>query len=254
MGKASSSKKVARAARAGSTHKGPERRALGFPAAIVLTVLLGSSLVFYARGNRSEAIEPFANETHWHAAYGIWNCDRWEPALNNPVDANGNPIDPDGIHTHGDGLIHIEPSNSGAAGTRARMGVFFDTEDVKATDTKIELPSGTVLEDGADCGGKSAQLKVARFKADDPNGEPEIITTGIKNIRFREDREAFTIALIPDGDTIPRPESISQLDSPNDDAGATTTTTTTVPGETTTTAPGETTTTAPEATTTTAAG
>jgi hypothetical protein len=250
MGKASSSKKVARAARAGTTHKGAERRALGFPLAIVVTVLLGSSLVLYARGNRNDSVEPQIG-THWHAAYGIWNCDHWEPALNDPTDSNGQSIDPNGIHTHGDGIIHIHPFNSSAAGTRAKMGVFFNTEKVKASDTKIELPSGVVLEDGAQCNGKSASLEAARWIVDDPNSSPEIVKSGIKDLRFRQDREAFTIALIPDGDTIPQPESIPTLDNLSD---VSSTPSTTVPGETTTTAPGETTTTAAAATTTTAAG
>jgi hypothetical protein len=249
MGKASSSKKVARAARAGSTHKGPERRELGFPLAILVTVVLGTSLVLYSRGNRSEAVEPFVNSTHWHAAYGFYDCDKWLPALNDPTDANGNDVDPDGIHTHGDGVIHIHPYNSAAAGTRARLGVFFATVGVKASDSKIERPDGTVLEKGSDCNGKPTVLKVARFNADDPNAQPEIITAGFNDIRFRHDREAFTIARVPEDATIPRPESIPQLDQLTDVPGATTGPSTTVaPGETTTTAPGT------PAPTTTAAG
>ncbi|HEV8296660.1 MAG TPA: hypothetical protein VGQ20_05185 [Acidimicrobiales bacterium] len=246
MGKASSSKKVARAARAGSTHKGPERRELGFPLAIALTVLLGTSLVLYARGNRSEAVEPQANKTHWHAAYGIWNCDHWEPNLSGTQDA-------DGIHSHDDGIVHIHPFNTGAAGTRANLGVFFDNFGVKASNDKIDLGTGVALENGTDCNGKKAVLEVARFKADQPDAQPEIITSNFDNIRFREDREAFTIALIPEGETVPRPESIPTLDALSD-LGTTASTTTTVPGATTTTIPGETTTTVAPAPTTTTAG
>jgi hypothetical protein len=245
MGKASSSKKVARAARAGSTHKGPERRQLGFPLAIGVTVLLGTSLVLFARGNRSEAVEPKVNSTHWHAAYGIWNCDHWEPNLTGTQD-------PDGIHSHDDGVIHIHPFNSGVAGTRAQLGVFFNTFGVTASNDKIELPTGVTLQNGADCNGKEAKLEVARFRADQPDTEPEIITSDFNKIRFREDREAFTIALIPEGDPIPRPESIPTLDALSDVGTSATTipglgaTTTTVAGDATTT-----TTTPPASTTTT---
>src|SRR5688500_3616416 len=114
MGKASSSKKVARAARAGSTNKGPERRALGFPLAIVAVVLLGTGLVVFSRENRDEAIPPTLND-HWHAAYGIWNCGEWEPVL---VDAGQ---DLNGIHTHADGVIHIHPFSSASTGNRATL-------------------------------------------------------------------------------------------------------------------------------------
>jgi hypothetical protein len=256
MGKASSSKKVARAARAGSTHKGPERRALGFPAAIALVVVLGTSLVLYSRDNRSEAIAPTLDD-HWHAAYGIWNCDHWEPSLN---DANG---DPDGIHSHGDGIIHIHPFNSTAAGNRATLGVFFDTEGVSSSDDTITLPSGVVLDESVGCGGEASQLVVARWPHDEPDASPEIIDHNFGDIRFREDREVFTIALIKQGDTPPRPESVPTLDNLSDVIaadGSTTTvagdTTTTVAGETTTTVAGtEATTTAPpEGATTTTAG
>lgn len=240
MGKASSSKKVARAARAGSTHKGPERRALGFPLAIVAVVLVGTGLVVFSRDNRDEAIPPTLND-HWHAAYGIWNCGEWEPVL---TDAGQ---DLNGIHTHADGVIHIHPFSSASTGNRATLARFFETTGVEASDSKITLPSGTVLDEEAGCNGESATLKVARWPADDPNAEAEIIEDGIEDIRFREDREVLTIALVKDGETIPRPESVATLDNLTDVVAAPTTT---APGETTTTAAGGTTT-APEATTTT---
>jgi hypothetical protein len=245
MGKASSSKKVARAARAGSTTKGTERRALGFPLAIVAVVLLGTGLVVFSRDNRDEAIPPTLND-HWHAAYGIWNCGEWEPVL---ADAGQ---DLNGIHTHADGVIHIHPFSSASTGNRATLARFFETTGVDASDSKITLPSGTVLDEEAGCDGEPATLKVARWPADDPNADAEIIEEGLDDIRFREDREALTIALVRDGETIPRPESVATLDNLSDVIQAPTTT---VPGATTTTVAGDTTTTAaPEATTTTTGG
>ncbi|HSP60172.1 MAG TPA: hypothetical protein VLO09_03855, partial [Ornithinimicrobium sp.] len=71
MGKASSNKKVARAAKAG----GGRARAAGernilFPAALAAVVILGTLLVVYAREERTaEALEaPLAFEDHWHSA------------------------------------------------------------------------------------------------------------------------------------------------------------------------------------------
>jgi hypothetical protein len=244
MGKASSSKKVARAARAGSSTKGTERRPLGFPLAIAVTILLGTSLVLYARGNRSEAIPPTTAD-HWHAAYGIWNCDHWEDPL---ADIAG---DPDGIHTHEDGIIHIHPFNSGVIGSRATLGVFLDTEQVQYSNSKIELPSGVVLDEEAGCGGEAATLQVARWPADDPTAEAEIITDDFGDISFQEDREVITIGLVREGEVLPRPESVPTLDNLSDvgvDSGATTT----VPADTTTTTAddaGATTTVAPTTTT-----
>src|SRR5687768_17955782 len=81
MGKASSAKKLARAARAGSASKGRDRREMGFPLIVALVLLLGTSLVIYARSSRSDAVSPKLNVgaagvtgDHWHAALGIYNC------------------------------------------------------------------------------------------------------------------------------------------------------------------------------------
>ena len=50
MGKASSAKKVARAARAGGRgSRGGQRRSLLFPATITVVCVLGVSLILYAR-------------------------------------------------------------------------------------------------------------------------------------------------------------------------------------------------------------
>ncbi len=215
MGKASSSKKVARAARAGSTHKGPERRELGFPLAIAVTVLLGSSLVLYARSDNSTAVEPKLG-THWHAAYGIYNCDHWEA----PVADNG--TDPHGIHTHDQdstadgGIMHIHPFDSSAAGSNATFGMFFDTEGVKASNDQIEFPTGVVLKKGAMCGDKPGVLQVVRFDADNSATPGEVVLKDFDNVRYRKDREAFTVAIVPEGAEVPRPTSIPLLDALSD--------------------------------------
>lgn len=216
MGKASSSKKVARAARAGTASRGRERRDLGFPLVLAVIVLLGSSLVLYARSTRSDAIAPRINTgaagvdgDHWHVAYGIYNCDRWEE----PITRGGNWPDSTGIHTHNDGVIHIHPFTSAASGTRARLKVFFETMGVKFNDDELELPNGTVLKSGTECNGKTAKLQVARFNADDPDAPPEIITDNLGNIRFLADREGMTIALVPEGEPIPPPETLTNIDA-----------------------------------------
>ncbi|HEV7719736.1 MAG TPA: hypothetical protein VGO60_00545, partial [Iamia sp.] len=134
MGKASSAKKVARAARAGGTTSG-QRRNIGFPAAIVAIVVLGVGLIAFARQDQETGGHPALGE-HWHAAYGIYVCDRW--VANMP----DGPDDPLGIHTHEDGLIHIHPFLASSAGSSANLGKFFDQVGVKVTDSSITLPPG----------------------------------------------------------------------------------------------------------------
>src|SRR3954464_11404283 len=108
MGKASSAKKVARADRAGGKSSKRERPKLAFPLAVFVVIVLGSSLVVYARTARNDVASAdtapsSVNKDHWHAAYGFYVCDHFLPALPE------SPKDPEGIHTHGDGVFHIHP-------------------------------------------------------------------------------------------------------------------------------------------------
>src|SRR4051812_12855904 len=116
MGKASTAKKVQRAARAGGK-KTAKQRQLGFPLAIFAVVVLGLGLVVYARSSGTLASDsknaPRANQDHWHAAYGFYVCDHW---IANIPDG---PADLLGIHTHADGLVHIHPFSTSVAGKQA---------------------------------------------------------------------------------------------------------------------------------------
>src|SRR5437763_10144086 len=81
MGKASSSKKVARAARAGGNRRAGQRRALGFPTTVAVVVVLGLVLVVFARNQRNANARPLVNTgaagvsgDHWHEPYSIYTC------------------------------------------------------------------------------------------------------------------------------------------------------------------------------------
>ena len=58
MARGDSGKKVARAARAGAGGGTGERRALGFPLALVLVVVLGVALIAFARSGREATAAP----------------------------------------------------------------------------------------------------------------------------------------------------------------------------------------------------
>jgi hypothetical protein len=255
MGKASSSKKVARAARAGGRSAGTRQRNLLFPGVIGLIVILGTALIAYAANDwKSQTdIAPVVNEDHWHAAIGIDICDEFQPAtaeFESPI----------GIHTHGDGVIHIHPFSSGGAGENATLGAYLEAAGIELTDTTLKIGDQEWKEGEDKCGNEDAELVVAQWKdVQSTDEKPALIRRDFNDIRFRENGEGYTIAFVPEGTTdIPKPESAGQLAELGaaDDATATSVpgdaTTTTAPGDTTTTAPGETTTTAPADTTTTA--
>jgi hypothetical protein len=216
MGKASSAKKVARAARAGGSTK-RERPKIGFPLAVFVIVVLGTSLVVFARTSREPASASppsYLNSDHWHAAYGVYVCDAFLPAW---VDAGE---DRDGIHTHGDGIIHIHPFSGSASGTKARLSVFAKQVGVTFTDDGFTTPDGTEYKNGYDCNGQPAKVTVTEWYPDDPTKPGQVYESNFNNIVFDTDRAAYTIAVVPDGVVPPMPESVPTLDNLTDVAGS----------------------------------
>ena len=261
MGKASSAKKVARAARAGGRSSAGRQRNLLFPGVIGAIVLLGSALDDYPPGDSKDdtSIPPVIGD-HWHAAFGIYVCGEWQPDIPEFEATTG-------IHTHGDGVIHIHPFSQSGAGENATLGTFLEDTDVKLSDDELtigkdELPKGakTWKEGEDECDGKAGELVVAQWEdVSDENAKPALLTSGLRDIRFRGDGEGYTIAFVPEGETdIPKPPTAANLaELGSVDAGAQPgSSTTTAPGASSTTTAGEgaTTTTAGEATTTTAGG
>lgn len=213
MGKASSAKKVARAARAGGKTTG-QRRNLGFPAAIVAIVILGVGLIAFARQNQPGDGSPALGE-HWHAAYGVYVCDRWVANLS---DRGADTL---GIHTHDDGLIHIHPFLAGAAGQSATLGKFFDQVGMKVSDSSITLPPGDVFGERTykngetKCGDQDGRVVMAYWE-DAQNavtGEPDDVrTSNISGEHFDNDLGAITIAFLPDDvDDVPPPPSAPSI-------------------------------------------
>src|SRR2546426_10225688 len=151
MGKASSSKKVARAARAGGGPIRRQRASLGYPAFISLVVILGIVGVVFSRnqGLASASTAPRANRDHWHAALGFDVCGAFAPSL--PQAAT----DPQGIHTHGDGIIHLHPFVPAPAGKHATLAKYLELSGVTVTETEIKLPDGTRKRKGDKCEGKA---------------------------------------------------------------------------------------------------
>ncbi len=249
MGKASSSKKVARAARAGGRSSGNKQRNLLFPGVIGLIVLLGTGLIAFAANDRkSEAnIAPVVNQDHWHAAFGVDICGEFQPH----VPTFESPI---GIHTHDDGVIHIHPFSSGGAGENATLGAYLEGAGIELTDDSLTIGDQTWTEGEETCGDEDAELVVAQWKdVQNTDEKPALIRRDFNDIRFREDGEGYTIAFVPEGTTdIPKPESAAQLAELGAADAANATSTSAPAAETTTTAGDPTATTAPaDATTTT---
>lgn len=205
MGKASSAKKVARAAGTGA--RSSKRRNLVFPGAIAAIVVLGIALIVIAAGDRrSEAdVRPILGD-HWHAAYGFYVCDDFQPHLDTFEGRAG-------IHTHGDGVIHIHPYSSSGTGENATMRTFLEDADAELSDDTLRIGDESWTEGDQTCGDQEAELVVAHWENVQTNeGDPEILDSDLDGIHFTEDAAGYTIAFVPEGTTdIPKPPTAGNL-------------------------------------------
>lgn len=212
-----STRRVAKAARSSGKRpsSGRASRSLAFPITIAVIIVVGMAVIVAGRQARVDAAttHPVLGD-HWHAAYGIYLCDNFAEALTDQHE------DTKGIHTHGDGVVHVHPFTSAAAGKNADLEQFFEMTNLQVSDGKIVMPNGETWENGKTCpNGQAGKVVLAKWEsADDPNAAPEIITSDIGSVRVDRDRMAFTLAFVPEDDiaNIPRPESIPTLDNLTD--------------------------------------
>lgn len=240
MGKASSAKKIARAARAGGRTSARQPRSLLFPASLVAVVVLGLSLVVYARAERrAEARSAFPQlGDHIHTAIGVNVCGEFKGAL-------PEFMTPVGIHTHGDGLIHVEPTSELAVGSNAVLDRFIgDARDEGGLDIELSADRlnylGETYEEGVtECEGvEEPQLRMG-YWSDAGSETPEVTTGDFGDRLLTDDGAALTLYFgAPDAD-IPKPPSTDSLPAVGaaPDADSSTTTTVGVENTTTTSAP-----------------
>ena len=96
---------------------------MGWYATLVGVVVLGLFLVAFSRnqelnkGQQASKVPPRINQDHWHSSFSVYICDHFMPNI--PLFESV-----DGIHTHGDGVIHIHPYTPQASGNGATLGFF----------------------------------------------------------------------------------------------------------------------------------
>ena len=254
MGKASSSKKVARAARAGGRVSGRQPRSLMFPGVLMLVIILGVSLVVYARNNRLHQDLSGVPQLgdHIHIAFGVNICGQFLtdiPLFESSV----------GIHTHADGVLHVHPFSQLGVGANATVGRFFQDAregqpqlDLTITNSKLRYINQTFEEGKTKCKGvKDPIFRLAWWDNVQATDSTPIITTGdFASRRLTSNGGGITLYYGAANATIPKPPAASQLkqlgakDGGDVTHGGTTTTTVAGRGSTTTTVTGDTTTTA----------
>lgn len=208
MGRASSSKKVQRAAKAAG--RPGAKKNYGWPMTIGAVVLLGVFLIVLTVTTNDDPGDTgppsFLNNDHWHAAYSIYNCDE-------PVDPlqNERASDPGGIHTHGEGLMHIEPLVSRTSGKGANLFNFGQQVGLKVTDTSFKTPD-LQRKNGDRCGGKLGRVELVTW--DSPQDTTPTVRTKDLADYAPPDGSVWVLAFVPKGTEVPMPASIANLQDP----------------------------------------
>ena len=172
-------------------------------------VILGVIFIVIARNERIDNADnspPRVNTDHFHSAYAIDICGE------SLVLANDSVNDRTGIHTHGDGLIHIHPFLSTVAGRNATLGAFFAESDGLLTDTELQIPGRTVVEGVDTCNGEPGELVVLKWVSVSAE-DPLVFTEGLAETPFNNANatqgQLFTIAFAEagtDAADLPRPD------------------------------------------------
>jgi hypothetical protein len=150
-----------------------------------------------------EGARPRAGQDHWHAAFGVYVCNAWLP----PVPRFDNA---EGIHTHGDGVIHIHPFVAEVAGDNARLGVFLRGAHIQVTANEV-LVGAERYGAGDMCHGQPSEVEVVRWADVARDSEPEIVAKNGAELRFEADGEGYAVAVVPVGVGVPKPPAADSL-------------------------------------------
>jgi hypothetical protein len=136
----------------------PKRRggAQWFYGAMALIVIVGVGGIVAARSaNQSSDTPPQPGDPatgaagdHWHAAFAVNICGDWVKAPETFETAAGNANVRVGIHTHGDGFIHIHPFTRSEGGDNATLGKFLGYGGWGASEDSIDFGSDATKWEG----------------------------------------------------------------------------------------------------------
>jgi hypothetical protein len=252
MARSDTGKWVARAGSTGGGRTYRGRRPAKWYGSLALLFVLGVAIVWYSRYERqhpSPAGQP-AIGTHWVAALSFDICGTIQP--NVPT----NPNTSTGIHTEGDGLIHIDPTSPSDAGANATLGRFVEQyPGMKLNSISVKYPGtksttvGRTFTNGERCpaGTPDAnQRGVVQVHAWPTFTAKTPVIAGDPNTLRLLNGQLITVAFLPNGKPVPKPPSsvittllqtISTINSGSGTSSTSGSTTTTAPTTTTTASP-----------------
>ena len=181
-------------------------RRIAVLASIAAMVVFGASIVS-ANPSRAADDKPVAGKDHWHVAFGVFICDKYLQ----PVESSGN--DPTGVHTHGDGLVHIHPFVAASAGANAVLARFFEVEPLKVTADTIKVGT-TTYRTGGKCGAKLATVRTLVWEPG-KTGTPKAVSGDPSKLRMY-DQMTFAFVYAPADAVVGIPPSHKELSDPAD--------------------------------------
>ena len=163
MGKASSNKKVARAAGIGGGRTYRGRTPWTYYGVIALILLLGVIGTVASRDRRLTQINnkggtPPTVGTTWHEGYAVYECGKFVPAITKADNAQGITT-----LTTSPGVILVQPKVKAAAGANATLGKFASASGMKLNAAELQVPGGTLYQDAAKCEGQPGHVYVKEF-------------------------------------------------------------------------------------------
>jgi hypothetical protein len=200
----------------------------------IAVLIIGITLVFVLRPTKSSAGLQLGD--HWHTALGVYACDHWDgdanwstpvsPSTGGPVEAGTNTYS--ALHSHQDGLIHMEPAVTADTGSNANLGNYFKFNGFELSATHVKFVTAN-LKNGDLCGSAKGTLHW------EVNGT---VMTGDPSKYLLKDGDWIVIAFLPDNKKITslgKPPSFANLPGAEGRTNSTpTTTATTTAGATST--------------------
>jgi hypothetical protein len=139
---------------------------------------------------------PVANRDHWHAMLGVNVCGRWLPNAPQFEYRAGQGAVQAGLHTHGDGLVHVHPFTPDEAGANATLGRFVEYGGWRLDDDSFELWDGNEHRNGETCAGARATVRWS-VDGEEREGDPADVKV--------DDGQVIALALLPEGVEIGTP-------------------------------------------------
>jgi hypothetical protein len=165
MGKASSSKKVARAAGLGGGRAYGGRPPYFYYFGLVLLFVLGFVGIYNASHYRDNKVNEQGNTAPtvgqsppWYQGYAVDACGKTQPL----IETNKDPY---GITTKVKGIISISPTVKAAAGKNATLGKFAQAVGMTLNAAQLQLPGGHLYQDGQTCEGKPGHVYVMTWSS-----------------------------------------------------------------------------------------